>query len=245
MSWESNKACYYHARAAIIAATSRVEYNLVFSLLAWSDFKLWEYGFLGFPGWEPSNKVLSLGTFQYVRYIGGQKDSKNLQSYMTMKISILRSAISSPRKGEEKKNSCFQKYSESFCCVICYICILASSITFACFVPLYRASLNAGCNIRCKHRAILSHAGPLTHQSAFQHALTHQAPHLHLHSKSQVICVCSRVTGGHWSPLVDVSFCLKNDSWRGRVHFWILKVGKHDRFAETLVKISDSQCQSM
>lgn len=74
---------------------------------------------------------------------------------------------------------------------------------------------------------------------------THQAPHLHLQSKSQVICACSSVTGSHWSPLVDVSFCLKNGSWRGRAHFWILKVGKHDRFAETLVKIAGSQCQSM
>lgn len=35
----NNKSYYYNARVAIIAAISKVKYNLVFSLLAWSDFK--------------------------------------------------------------------------------------------------------------------------------------------------------------------------------------------------------------
>lgn len=49
-----------------------------------------------------------------------------------------KSAISSSGKGEENKNSCFQKYSESFWCVICYMTIFFQHYyIFSHFLPTY------------------------------------------------------------------------------------------------------------
>lgn len=104
-----------------------------------------------------------------------------------------KSAISSPEKGEEKKNSCFQKYLESFWCVICYmICILANAITFVCFLPTYRTFLNPG-----RKASVQARSNPVSHVHWLWYIRVHlntqsadQPAYLHLHSKSNTIWVC-------------------------------------------------------
>lgn len=70
----SNKAYYYNARVEIIAVIPKVEYSRVFSLLAWSDFKLCEN--TASQAENLQTKVVSLGAFNFVRHIGGQKSQR-------------------------------------------------------------------------------------------------------------------------------------------------------------------------
>lgn len=69
---------------------------------------------------------------------------------------VWKNTISPPEKEEEKKNSSFQKYSQSFWCVICDVIVFLPTLLHLYVFPLpteHRRIL--GVRLVCEQRAIL------------------------------------------------------------------------------------------